>query len=273
MKTHVFGNPTETKLIFVHANAYPPLCYLPLLTQLSEKYELWAVEQRPLWQTNEDPWQTLKSWELFSDDLINYLEKREVKSAVGVGHSFGAMVVIYAALKRPELFSQLVLIEPPILPQSLLDLIYSGHYEPHLFPMVAKALKRRTTWQTIEEVWKSWREKPLFGRFSDEALWACVEGCVENSADGVRLRYPISWESRVYALPPADIWATLQDISHPTLALRAELSDTISEEAWQAWQAIHPSITFKQFASWGHLLPMEAPREVAETVLDWVDCK
>ena len=270
MNRNIFGNSTKTKLIFAHANGFPPLCYRPLLTRLGEQYELWAVEQRPLWQTPEDPWQTVTSWEQFSDDLIDYLEAQEIDSAVGVGHSFGATIMMYAALKRPKLFSHLVLIEPVLLPQTLLDLIYSGRYEPHLFPLVAQALKRRTQWQTRDEVWNSWRGKPLFGRFSDEALWACVNGCVEDSAEGVRLRYPISWESRIYALPPADLWARLSELTIPTLALRGEVSDTIPLEAWEQWQKLRPNATSQQLTSLGHLLPMEAPELVAQAILAYL---
>lgn len=48
----------------------------------------------------------------YADDVIEIIEEHSLKEVVFVGHSVSAMIGVLAALKRPELFSKLVLVGP-----------------------------------------------------------------------------------------------------------------------------------------------------------------
>jgi sigma-B regulation protein RsbQ len=62
--------------------------------------------------------------ENYAHDLIEVCTALKVKDAIAVGHSMGAMVCLLASVRKPELFSRLVLISAS--PRYLDDLGYHG---------------------------------------------------------------------------------------------------------------------------------------------------
>lgn len=48
----------------------------------------------------------------YADDMIDIYEALEIRDSIFVGHSVAAMIGVLASIKRPELFSRLVLIGP-----------------------------------------------------------------------------------------------------------------------------------------------------------------
>src|SRR5690606_27907442 len=49
------------------------------------------------------------------DDLIAFLEARGLGKASLLGHSWGGMIVLLAAMRRPDLVERIVLEEPPVM--------------------------------------------------------------------------------------------------------------------------------------------------------------
>jgi pimeloyl-ACP methyl ester carboxylesterase len=254
-------------LHFAHANAYPPGAYRALLTLLAEDCRVWAVRHRPLWPGSRP--EEISEWQDIADDLIHFFDQEGLNDVIGVGHSLGAVTTMMAALKRPELFRALVLIEPVFLPQTVLDLLVAGAAldEPYETPLVKIARKRRKWWPSQEDAFSHYRSKKVFGRWSDEALRDYVRyGTVDNEDGGVSLFYSPEWEARIYTLPPTGVWEMIPQVTHPTLAIRGQETDTLTGQAWLAWQEIQPSVEFKEIQSSGHLLPMERPDEVASAI-------
>src|SRR5688572_28125983 len=136
------------ELHFAVANGYPAPAYQRLLAALSADYHVQAMVPRPLWAGSRP--ETLKNWEPLVEDLIQYLDERGARGWVGVGHSLGAVVSAAAALRRPELFRALVLIEPVFLRPSLLALY--GWFQRlglagRVHPLVPGARRRRRTFE------------------------------------------------------------------------------------------------------------------------------
>ncbi|KAM7512792.1 hypothetical protein LguiB_011667 [Lonicera macranthoides] len=50
------------------------------------------------------------SYEAFADDLIDLLDEMDLKSTVLIGHSMSGMIGCIASIKRPDLFSNLILV-------------------------------------------------------------------------------------------------------------------------------------------------------------------
>lgn len=257
-------------LHFAHANAYPPRCYRQLLQPLTADFHVWTMEQRPLWP--EQSPQQLDSWDLFADDLIRALDQCGFKRIIGAGHSLGAAISMMAAVQRPSLFSALVLIEPVLLPPALLEAARAHPDQADNIPLVRRARKRRNRWPHHRRAFEHFREKSVFSRLSDEALWDYVNHGLQEAANGdVVLRFPRDWEAQIYARPPLDIWQIVPQIRAPTLAIRGALSDTVSDEAWQRWQTLQPTAHFVQMEDAGHLAPLEKPQRLAITIRNFLE--
>ncbi|KGN62452.1 strigolactone esterase RMS3 [Cucumis sativus] len=75
----------------------------------------------------------------FVDDLISILDSLHVHRCAFVGHSVSAMVGILASIRRPELFSKLILIGAS--PRFLNDGDYHGGFEQNEIDRVFAAMK------------------------------------------------------------------------------------------------------------------------------------
>src|SRR3990172_7811106 len=105
-------------LHFAHANGYPPRTYTPLIETLTPRYHLIAMRARPLWPGSSPD--EIRSWWPFVDDLLQFLDGRGEKNLIGVGHSLGAVTTLAAALRRPDLFRAVILLDPVLLRRRLL---------------------------------------------------------------------------------------------------------------------------------------------------------
>jgi pimeloyl-ACP methyl ester carboxylesterase len=209
-------------------------------------------------------------WHLIADDLIHLFDKHGWEQVIGMGHSLGAVATMYAAVKRPSLFRALVLIDPVFLLPEILRLAATYPERANDLPLVQGAQRRRTRWPSRQAAFDRFRSKAIFARWSDEALWDYVNHALREEGDEVVLAFPADWEARIYAIPPQAVWETLPQIIQPTLALRAADSDTIYPAAWQLWQQKQPQATFIEIENVGHMLTMERPLPVAETILNWL---
>jgi pimeloyl-ACP methyl ester carboxylesterase len=187
-----------------------------------------------------------------------------------MGHSLGAVATMYAAMQRPERFRAIVLIEPVFLPPQILQMAAAFPDKAAEQPFVLRALNRRNRWDSRQAAFDRFREKAIFARWSDEALWDYVNNGIHEENGDFVLTYPREWESRVYARPPLAVWDRIPQITVPTLAIRATETDTLFPDPWQLWQELQPAATFIEMEDVGHMLPMERPLRVAETIQHWL---
>lgn len=254
-------------LHFAHANAYPPGSYRQLLGRLSGRFHVLAIHHRPLWYGISP--EMITDWHVIASDLIQFFDLHGLKNVIGAGHSLGAVTTIMAAMRRPELFRALIIIEPVLFSTALLALLMkawkSGTADQ--IPVVKTALHRRDHWFSRQEAFDHFRPKSVFARLSDEALWDYVTaGLVPCDEGGFRLAYPPTLEARVYALSANDLWDLISGIKQPTLALRGSESTTLVLEAWRLWQQTQDAAEFIEIGETGHLLPMEKPLLVADMI-------
>ncbi len=264
-----FGG-TGDLIHFAHANAYPPACYREFIDPLTAEYEVLAIEQRPLWP-NSNP-DDMSNWQVAANDLITFLDQQGVTKVVGVGHSLGAVATMFAALKRPSLFSRLILIEPVFLPAEFLQLAIDNPKLARLTPLVQGAMRRRSQWPTRQAAFDRFRQKKIFSRWSDEVMWHYVNNALvtADDGDGFTLRYSREWESQFYSTPPITIWQDIPRVSHPTFGIRGADTDIIFPDSWQMWQKLQPAATFLQVTQAGHMVPMERPLLLADAILEYL---
>ena len=260
-------------LHFAHANAYPPGSYRLFLNALTRNFQVLAVKHRPLWPAAQP--EEMKSWHRIAEDLITFFDQQNLRGVIGVGHSLGGVATMIAAAKRPELFSHLVLIDPVFLAPHLLAVVeerVKNQEEPFEFPLVAVAQKRRDWWSSRAAAYEHLRPKPVFARFSDEAMWDFINyGLADDANGGVHLAFPKAWEAQIYRMPPTYVWEYVPQISQPTLAIRAANSDTLFPLAWEHWQKLQPHATFMEIPDCSHLLTMEKPEPVASLIARWAN--
>lgn len=264
-------------LHFLHANGYPPACYNPLLDRLKSQYRVFGMLLRPLWPDSKP--EEIQDWNSLSGDLLKFLDEQKTGSVIGVGHSIGAIVTLRAALRQPERFRALILLDPVLFPPyfimtwNLARWLGFGH---RIHPLISGALKRRRTFDNLDMIFRGYRKREIFRYFNDDNLRAFIAGMVRPKADGgYELAYSPEWESRIYytgVWRDMELWRGLPKLKVPTLIIRGAETDTFWEKTGKLVQRKQAKarpersrrIRVEVLPQSTHLLPLERPQEVFE---------
>jgi len=271
------GNGPE--LLFLHANGYPPDCYKPLLSQLAEHYHVTAMVQRPLWP-NSRP-EDIDDWRPLTDDLLHYLNAHQTTPIACVGHSMGGIALLRAALREPERFKAIVLLDPVLFPPYFIRMwrvIFRLGLGERVHPLINSAKYRRRQFDDLDRLYKGYRRKSVFRYFDDEALLAYVESIAcPMDQGGYQLCYSAEWEIRIYVTGvwrDMDIWRGLPKLEVPTLIVRGAETDTFWERTGRLVQRKQHKacpeprrrIQVEALEKSTHLLPLERPNEVSNLI-------
>jgi len=264
MKHFDYGG-TGKPLHFLHANGYPPDCYKPLLDLMKTEYHPFGMLLRPLWG-NSKP-EEIQDWKPFSDDLLQFLASYN-EPIIGVGHSIGAVVTLRAALRTPEKFKALVLIDPVMFTSPRLiawHIALALGLGDRAHPLILGAKKRRRNFDNLETVFRGYRNRNIFRYMSDENLRIFIEGMTKPKADGgYELVFPADWEAQIYrtGLRDFDIWRNVPKLEVPTLFIRGAETDTFLENAAQLVKQKQPKARIEVLDQSTHILPLERPNKV-----------
>ena len=265
-----FGGIGED-LVFLHANGYPPECYRPMLSRLAEHYHVTAMIQRPLWPGSKP--EDITDWRPLTDDLLLFLDAHQTEPIVCVGHSMGGIALLRAALREPERFRAIVLLDPVLFPPYLIAL---GNLMRHLklgerrHPLVAGARQRRREFDDLERLYNGYRRKSVFKYMDDDALRAYVQGIAcPMDEGGYQLCYSAEWEIRIYLTGiwhDMDIWRGLPKLEVPMFIVRGAETDTFREQTGKLVQREQPRARVEALEKSTHLLPLERPSEVSNLI-------
>lgn len=253
-------------LLFLHASGYPPDSYRPLLDLLRRDMEVWPLELRPLNPSSHPG--TFRQWGELADEVIAEVEGKGQVPCHGVGHSLGAVVLLLAAYRRPDLFKGVVLLDPVLLPlwvYTLGAVLPVCWLERHA-PLAARALRRRDHWPDRDSAWRQLRSRKVFRGIPDAEFGAMLDGMLgPDPVGGLRLRFPKAWEARIYGTPTWPYTALLR-LQVPLCLVRGEHSDTLSRGIWRLIGLLRPGARLVDLPETGHLLPLERPAEVAALI-------
>lgn len=261
-------------LHFLHANGYPPECYQPLFAHLQNRYRVFGMKLRPLWEgQNKDDFQ---DWHPYSDDLLRFLSDRASDPVIGVGHSIGGIVTLRAALRDPGKFRALILLDPVFFVPPFLvgwNFIRAIGLGEKTHPLIPAARKRRREFEDLDVLFRSYRSKPVFRYLNDDSLKAYIAGITKPKTDGgYELAYTPEWETHIYLTGSRDfdLWRGLPNLDVPTLIIRGAETDTFLPNAERLVKKKNPNIQVHTMQNATHILPLEYPREVAEIINDFV---
>ena len=212
-----------------------------------------------------------ESWEIFGIDTANIARELGLRGVLGVGHSMGGHSVTIAAMREPEAFAGLLLVDP-VMP---LDRVPPREGRGGVSDFVRK---RRNEWSSPEEMverfkdrfpYSSWRREVL----DDYARW----GLVPNPAgEGYVLACTPDMEGGTYAASgngPAMGTEVIPHIGVPVTVMRGREPVPGEEAAPFSRSPTPPRLASLftdgadvQLPELSHFIPMEAPELVAEQV-------
>jgi pimeloyl-ACP methyl ester carboxylesterase len=271
------SQPNDSHLPTAHlspANGIPAASYQSFINQFSGVSHFTAMNCRGAWPNQAPPPAAFK-WDNHADDLIAAIESQHQSPVIGMGHSLGGTVTLLAAIKRPELFSKLVIIEPASLPFKFISRVY--HLIPQwisfkLFEFIERTHQRQRIWSTRDAFIEKYQNHPTYRLFTETAMRDYAEsGLIQRDDGQYELLFKPEWESfnfrRVHYL-----WDALEKTTHPTLLLRAEHSSLYSQSQFDTRNSrLAQNIMPQIIKGASHLATHETPVQLSEQIISWLN--
>ena len=252
---------------FYAGNGFAVGAYAPLLKELAAGFDLTSLAMRGYWYDKPSSRRLTRQQD--AEMLIEFIEKTQNAPIIGIGHSQGATATAIAAAKRPDLFSQLYLIEPVTFTKTQ-TLIYD------LLPRALKlqrepfksTLNKQTIWPKIADFYQHLRSQRAYRRISDVHLQLFAHNSLVQQPDGsyALLFAPEQELANYFGTPYID--AALKQLRCPYTLITGKPTLFISAKVRKNWQKFVPAERIICLPDYGHLLPMEAPQQVASVILE-----
>ena len=271
------GGPANGPLLHIApANGFVPETYLPMLAQLTDSYRAICLPPRALWGDGPPPaFEPAHTWQTLADDLLAGLEQYDTGPVIGLGHSFGGVATMLAAIQQPQRFKAIILLDPTILPPPVIEMMAqsasSGLADQH--PLVQATQRRRRNFADADDAFARFRQRTLFIQWPDDVLRLYAEhGSIPDPEGGVMLRWPPEWEAYYFQTGTLDTWAYLEKLRGllPTLIVAGATSDTFIPGSAQAAAAMLPQASHRSVSGHGHLFPQSAPQFTGQLIRDWL---
>jgi len=257
------------------ANGFPPQTYKPLLTPFTEHYRVACLLPHALWPGELPPKKWVNWHDGLAQDLIAGLRAYNLRDMIGIGHSFGGVATVIAAIAEPERFRAVILLDPTILPQSYLWMVaFLRRLGIRISHSLAEhAENRRTDFPSVAEAYTYFRDKRLFANWPDETVRCYAESLIPAPGRaGLTLAWPRDWEAYYFRTLYTGVWRELPKLrgKMPLLLVRGENSNTLYPKAAARIRQILPELAYAEIAGHGHLFPLSAPEETRRVIIDWL---
>lgn len=263
-------------IVLFPANGFPPETYRPAVAPLLGRFRVVSLPPRALWDDAGPASEGPGSWRTLAEDLLEGMRRHSLSPVIAIGHSFGAVAVLLAAMREPARFRALLLLDPTILPPAVMAAFAAERQrgEAASRPLVQGALARRDRFPSEAEAFGYWRRRALFADWSDDMLWRYTRSMLRPAGEGgYRLSWRPEWEAHYYESVFTDTWEELARLDRglALLVIRGERSDTFLAEAAALFAAKVPWAEQRTLAGHGHLFPQSAPEETGRLLAEWLE--
>jgi len=253
----------------LHANGFCAGTYSPFVKHLVDDLHVVASDIRGHGGTELPNIKRIRHWDIFADDLKTLIEQTLSPP--------GAVTTYIAAAKYPQLFSCLILIDPPILSPRILWVmaVMRMFGLAGIIPLAKTARRRRKTFQGKKEALKRFASgRGIFKYWSKDFVEAYLEcGLLEKDPETAVLKCDPEHEAQIFESVPLDVWKYGRKISCPVLAIRGQHSGAFTVDSAKRLGRVIPDYELITIADAGHFVPMGKPVECARVIKDFIHRK
>ena len=259
---------SKPKIHFAHANGFPAGTYKKLFSFLEDDFEIGFLTRH-----GHDPqYPVTDNWKFLRDELLAEIERRYTEKIIGVGHSLGGVLHFLAAVEKPALYRQIILLDAPIisrLSSQGLRIMKLARLIDRLSPSQMTRF-RRNLWQSKEEAFEHFKKKPKFAAFDEDVLRDYVEYGTVRAENGFELFFSPKIEAKIYRTIPHHLPSFRGKLKIPTAYIGGRFSKE-GELARLSFMKKYFAIDFHQIEG-SHLFPFENPRLTAEMIKSLAKC-
>ena len=264
------------KIIFIHANGFPPNTYENMFNPIREDFNCENYILKPA-ENDISSILKLKNWNIFSEKFLDTLKSEN--KIIGIGHSIGGNVILRSAIRKPENFSKIILLDPTLFtPITIFFWRISAflNIQKIVHPWLKTSLNRKMIYNNFEEIFNSYRKKEIFRLINDDNLRIYIKSITTLDKGGrIIINFSNFWEHQIYRtglFTDMEIWNNLKKLKVPTLILKAKKSTAFSDSAALKIKKMNLSnIKIKTIENSSHLFPLEFPEKTAKEILSYIN--
>ncbi len=250
---------------FAHANGVPSKVYQKLFDLLADDFDVIYV---PLLGPNKN-YPIDNHWQSLTQQVIDSIVRQaQGRAVIAIGHSLGAVLSFQAALQRPELFQQVIMLDPPLIMgkaalglhvAKLLKLKAVDRLSP-----AALSLRRRDHWQSRQQAAELLRPKGFYQHFDAQCFQDYLDHALSDDPvrGGVQLTIAKMDEVNIFRTNPSLWWLPQPQPKLPMNLIIAEQGPFLA--------AGFPQLVQKKFGiayqvvKGSHMFPLEQPEQSVE---------
>ncbi len=196
------------------------------------------------------------------DELIHHLEQQE-QPVWGVGHSFGGLLHLHAALRCPELYRGVVMLDSPVLTRTDQWVIRAAKrfgFIDRLTP-AGRTLGRREEFADLDSARSYFSGKTLFRGFDPECFDAYLQHGLHQVDDKLRLRFDPATEISIYRGVPHTSPGRTRQLQVPLAIVRGHKSRVVMRHHTRFVSRLPRGEALSMPG--GHMFPLERPQDTA----------
>jgi pimeloyl-ACP methyl ester carboxylesterase len=245
-------------VFFAHANGFPSATYTKLFQALEPEF---VVEH--LVQHGHDPrFPVGDNWERLVDELLHHLQALP-GPVLGVGHSLGGVLHLHAALRCPQFYKGVVMLDSPLLGRRdrwAIKLAKQWGLIDRITP-AGRTLGRRAEFADRDSARAYFAGKALFRGFDPDCLDAYVAHGLEAYGERVRLRFDPRTEIGIYRSVPHTQPGLATRLQLPLALVQGSHSNVVRRHHAQAARRLR--LGEHHELPGGHMFPLERPLQTA----------
>lgn len=248
---------------FAHGNGFPSLCYKQMLDCLAPNFDYCFIDR-----IGHDPaFPVSENWDNLIAEVIASVERQADRPVIGLGHSLGGVLTLLAAIERPDLFKEVILLDSPLLGSLKSNMLWLAK-TLGIIDRITPAFRtrgRRVYWKNREQLLIYLKSRELFQTFTDACLNDYISYGLEYKKDGYYLRFDRHIEYQIYRTIPHSIPRYEGKLLTPAALIYGDKSTVIDTMDRRYMKKNFNIMSFKTHGT--HLFPMEYPQTVARQIM------
>lgn len=250
----------KASIQFAHSNGFGFETYRQLFSYLNE-YEIKGVQLMGHGKHAVEP-----NWRPLGKELIEHIEKNQTSPVIGIGHSLGGAALLYAVEARPDLFRQVIFLDPPLFnpfKRGVMQLIKLLGFYDRIAPS-GMAKVRRQYFSSQKEAYQYFKEKRLFQPLQDQFTRDYADyGLKAHPEHGFELAFSREVEYEVFRNFP-NIKKKI-NLSIPSSFIYSNQYKVLWKSDIRWLQKTLPNTNFMAFEG-VHLFPQQYPEKTANLI-------
>ena len=146
--------------------------------------------------------------------------------------------------------------------------------QSYFLSYIRYAESKKMQYDSIEQMFNSYRKHKVFSKFSDKDLLLFVKSLIVKKDNKVHLLFNNKWDAHIYRtglLNDMFIWNNIQKLKTKTLIIKAEFSDVFFQKTARLVLNKNNSIDIKTIFKSDHLFPINNSKKTMEFIRGFLD--